>query len=131
MVLADDSPALVAMLRQLLEPHFDVVAAVDNGASLVQAVKALEPDLAVVDVSMPKMGGIEAAERLRSTSPTKVVFLTMHQDTAIVKRALGTGAFGYVLKGGAFSELVAALQEALHKRRFVSFRLRGKFDTEK
>jgi DNA-binding NarL/FixJ family response regulator len=55
----------------------------------------------------------------------------MHQDTAIVKRALGTGAFGYVLKGGAFSELVAALQEALHKRRFVSSRLRGKFDTEK
>jgi two-component system, NarL family, response regulator DesR len=85
----------------------------------------------VVDVSMPKMGGIEAAERLRGTSSTKVVFLTMHQETAIVKRALGTGAFGYVLKGGAFSELVGALQEALHKRRFVSSLLRGKFDSEK
>ena len=114
------------MLRQLLEPHFDVVATVDNGASLVQTVKALEPDLAVVDISMPKMGGIEAAERLRGATPTKLVFLSMHQESAIVKRALGTGAFGYVLKRGVLSELVAALQEALHKRRFVSFPLRGK-----
>ena len=120
MVLADDNTALLAALRQLLEPHFDVVAAVDNGASLVQAVKTLEPDLAVVDVSMPKVGGIEAVEQLNGASPTKVVFLTMHQEAAIVKRALSTGAFGYVLKARAYSDLVAALQEALHKRRFVS-----------
>jgi DNA-binding NarL/FixJ family response regulator len=129
-VLADDNTALLAMLRQLLEPHFDVVATVDNGASLVQTVKSLEPDLAVVDISMPKMGGIEAAERLRGATPTKLVFLTMHQESAIVKRALGTGAFGYVLKRGVFSDLVGALQEALHKRRFVSSPLRGKFDSE-
>jgi DNA-binding NarL/FixJ family response regulator len=124
-VLADDNTALLAALRQLLEPHFDVVATVDNGASLVQTVKAIEPDLAVVDISMPKMGGIEAAERLRGATPTKLVFLTMHHESAIVKRALGTGAFGYVLKRDVVSDLVAALQEALHKRRFVSSQLRG------
>ena len=129
MVLADDNTALLAALCQLLEPHFDVVATVDNGTTLVQTVKALEPDLAVVDISMPKMGGIEAAEQLSGASPTRVVFLTMHQEAAIVKRALSTGAFGYVLKARAYSELVAALQEALHKRRFVSSQLRGKLDS--
>lgn len=131
MVLADDNTVLLLALRQLLQPHFDVVAVVDNGASLVRAVKTLEPDLAVVDVSMPKVGGIEAVEQLRGASPTKVVFLTMHKETAIVKRALSAGAFGYVLKVRAYSDLVPALQEALHKRRFVSSPLSEAFDSGK
>ena len=127
-VLADDNTELLVELRHMLEPHFNVVATVDNGASLVRVVETLEPDLAVVDVSMPKLGGIEAVEKLGEATSTKVVFLTMHQEAAIVKRALSTGAFGYVLKVRAYSDLVAALKEALHKRRFISSLLRAKFD---
>jgi DNA-binding NarL/FixJ family response regulator len=129
-VLADDNTELLAALRKLLEPHFEVVATVDNGASLVRVVEACKPDLAVVDISMPKGGGIEAVEQVSGVSPTKCVFLTMHQEAAIVKRALSTGAFGYVLKGRAYLELVAALQEALHERRFLSVPLREKLDRE-
>jgi DNA-binding NarL/FixJ family response regulator len=130
-ILADDHTELLDALRRLLEPDFEVVASVKNGASLLRAVKTFQPDLAVVDISMPELSGIEAAERLRKTNPgTKIVFLTMHQDAALARRALRTGALGYVLKVRAHSELVAALREALHQRCFISSLLRGKIEGE-
>jgi DNA-binding NarL/FixJ family response regulator len=124
-VLADDHAELLDGLRRLLEPQFDVVGTAEDGQSVLSVAQDLKPDVLVLDISMPRVSGIEAARRLRRQDPTaKIVFLTMHQDPALVDQALRTGAAGYVLKVAARSELVIALREVLAGRSFVSSRLR-------
>lgn len=124
-MLADDHAELFDSLRRLLEPQFEVVGTVEDGQSALTAAKDLKPDVVVLDISMPHVSGIEAARRLRQEDPTaKIVFLSMHQDAALVEQALSTGAAGYVLKVAARSDLVVALNEVLAGRSFVSARLR-------
>jgi DNA-binding NarL/FixJ family response regulator len=128
-VLADDQADLFDEIRRLLEPQFDVVATAQDGLSALSLAKDLKPDVLVLDISMPRVSGIEAARKLRQQDPTaKIVFLTMHQDPDIVQAAFKTGALGYVLKMAARSELVVALKEVLAGRSFVSSRLRQQTD---
>jgi DNA-binding NarL/FixJ family response regulator len=128
-VLADDQADLFDEIRRLLEPQFDVVATAQDGLSALSLAKDLKPDVLVLDISMPRVSGIEAARKLRQQDPTaKIVFLTMHQDPDIVQAAFKTGASGYVLKMAARSELVVALKEVLAGRSFVSSRLRQQTD---
>ncbi len=80
-------------LRALLEPEFDVVGEVGDGQALLEAAERLEPDVLVVDISMPVVSGIEAARRPGDGGcGPKIVFLAVHQDPALVEAALGTGA---------------------------------------
>jgi DNA-binding NarL/FixJ family response regulator len=125
-LLADDHFVVAEGLRSLLTPHFDVVGIVSDGRELVTAARALDPDVVVLDISMPSLSGIEAAHQLRdSHSRAKVVFLTMHSEIAYAVRALDAGASGFVLKHSAASELVTALREALKGGKYITPQIAG------
>src|SRR5262245_4391185 len=120
-LLADDHTDVLAAVARILESEYDVVAAVGDGQAALDAAARLEPDVLVLDISMPVLGGIEAARRLRPAgSGAKVVFLTVHQDADSVRAALAAGAQGYVVKCRLVSDLPLALREALAGRSFVS-----------
>jgi len=120
-VLADDHRMVAEGLRGILEPYFEVAAVVSDGRDLLAAAKALDPDVIVLDISMPSLNGIEAAFQLRAAnSRARVVFLTMHGEVMYAARALEAGASGYVLKHSAPSELVTAVQEALKGRTYIT-----------
>jgi DNA-binding NarL/FixJ family response regulator len=120
-LLADDHRGLLEVTRGLLESTFDVVGCVEDGESLLEAAGKLQPDVIVTDISMPKLNGIEAANRLRKLgSSAKIVFLTVHADPDFVQAALKTGALAYVWKFRINTELLIAIEEALAGRIFVS-----------
>jgi DNA-binding NarL/FixJ family response regulator len=120
-LLADDHDYFLAAATRLLEPEFHVVGAVSDGQSLLEAAGRLSPDVVVLDVSMPVLGGIEAARRLRrSGSAARVVFLTTYADPGFVWAALEAGANGYVVKSRLAADLAPALREVLAGRTFVS-----------
>ena len=97
-LLADDHRVVAEGLRGLLDPHFEVVGVVSDGRELVAAAKTLDPDVVVLDISMPSLNGIEAARELRDAGlRTKVVFLTMHREVTYAARAMEAGASGFVL----------------------------------
>ena len=116
-VLADDDRGILKAISRTLEADFDLLAAVADGREAVDAVSRLDPDVAVLDISMPGLDGFQAAEELRrSGSRARTVFLTMHHEDDFVAKALRNGAKGYVLKTLAWSELNAAVRDALAGR---------------
>jgi DNA-binding NarL/FixJ family response regulator len=120
-VLADDHPAFLDCAAKLLGPEFEVVEAVGDGEALIEAAQRCDPDLLVIDISMPCLTGLEAARRLKAAGlRAKVIFLTVHQDQEFVGAALSLGANGYVTKSRLATDLVPALREALADRCFVS-----------
>jgi DNA-binding NarL/FixJ family response regulator len=120
-LLADDHEEFLAVERRLLEHEFQVLTTVRDGQEAVEEAARLEPDLVVLDVSMPVLDGIEAARSLRSSgSRARVVFLTVHGDRDYVRAALATGALGYVVKCRLASDFIPALKDALAGRSFVS-----------
>jgi DNA-binding NarL/FixJ family response regulator len=120
-LLADDQPEMLAAVTRLLEDEFDIVAAVVNGEEAIEAVASLDPDLLVLDISMPALNGIEAAARLKeSGSLAKAIFLTVNEDPHIVEAALSVGGRGYVLKQRLATDLIAAIRHVLSDRIFVS-----------
>src|SRR5215471_6776576 len=109
------------MLRRLLEPEFEVVEDVFDGKALLEATVRLKPDLIVVDIFMPILGGIEAVQRLKALSlRVSVVFITADDQQETMQRALNTGALGYVRKASAAEDLLPAAQAVLRGERFVS-----------
>ena len=125
-LIADDHQILAEGLRGLLEPEFEVVAVVADGRALVAAARELQPDVIVADVSMPSLGGIEAATQLRAQGiKARVVFLTMHQEVGYARRAMEAGGAGYVLKHSAASELVTAVHAALRGQIYVTPMIAG------
>jgi DNA-binding NarL/FixJ family response regulator len=120
-LLADDHPDFLAAAARLLEPEFAVVQTVGDGQALLAEAARLEPDVLVLDITMPVLNGIEAARQLKGTgSRAKIVFLTVHQDPDYVQGALAAGALGYVVKCRLASDLPLALREAVAGRSFVS-----------
>ena len=120
-LLADDHRRFLELIRSHLEPTFEVVGTVENGESLIEAAYKLQPDVIVTDISMPKLNGIEAVNRLRELGSTsKVVFLTVHAGSDFVQVALKTGALAYVSKLRISADLLVAIREALEGRIFVS-----------
>ena len=125
-LLADDHVLLLEAFRRMLEPEVEIVGAVADGAALVEQALALEPDLVVADVSMPRMNGLEAARRLRGELPgTRVVFLTVNEDPQMAAEAFALGASGYLLKSSTATELHDAIRAVLAGRRYLSKRLAG------
>ena len=125
-LLADDHVLVAEGLRSLLAPHFDVVGIVSDGRELLQAAKTLDPDVVVLDISMPSLNGIDAAGQMRAAGcRAKVVFLTMHREVAYAARALEAGASGFVLKHSASTELVTAIQEALKGGTYITPQVAG------
>lgn len=120
-LLVDDHRMFAEGLRSVLAEEFELVEIVEDGLAMIDAAKRLRPDVIVADITMPRLNGIEALERLRGDLPdVRVVFLTMHKDVAYARRALAAGAMGFVLKHSALTELVVALHAALDGRTFIA-----------
>lgn len=119
--LADDHPAMLEKVADLLESTYEIVGTASDGrAALNEAIRQC-PDVLLMDISMPVMNGIEAAESLiRMHTKTKIIFLTVHDDLDFVKAALATGASGYVIKSHMATDLLPAIREALADHRFIS-----------
>lgn len=112
-LLVDDHAVLRAGVRRLLEDEddFEVVGEAADGLGAVEAASRLEPDVAVVDLTLPKLDGVEATRRILEESPnTRVLVLTMHEEPAFVERVLEAGASGYLLKRAAESDLIGAIR---------------------
>ena len=120
-LIADDHQPMLDHLVRMLAGEFDVVAAVgDGGAALAEAVR-LGPDLLILDISMPVMGGIAVASRLQALgSVAKVVFITMYRGREFVQESLALGTVGMVAKERLASDLVPAIRSLLAGRPFVS-----------
>jgi len=120
-LLADDHKEMRDSVRRCLEEEFKVVGAVADGAALLEAATQLDPDICLLDISMPKLNGIEVANQLKQRgSRAKVIFLTIHEDMDFAQAALKTGASGYVIKRRMASDLLRAVKEALAGRIFIS-----------
>jgi DNA-binding NarL/FixJ family response regulator len=122
-VLADDHPIVRQGLRTLLEGMDDcrIVGEASDGLSALELIVQLQPDVAVLDVQLPDLDGIEVTRRAKRQAPrTCVVMLSMHADEPFVLEALRQGASGYVLKGSATADLIAAVHAAVAGRRFLS-----------
>jgi len=122
-LLADDHAMLRDGLKALLSASegIEVVAAVGDGREAVRAAQELNPDVVVMDLSMPELNGIEAARLLRDRCPaTRVVILSMHSSSEHVHRALEAGAAGYLLKESAGREVEAAVRAVHAGKRYLS-----------
>lgn len=122
-LLADDHTVMRKGLRLLLEsqPDFSVVAEASDGRQAVAQAEATQPDVAVIDIAMPNLGGIEAAQRIASVLPNAaIVILSMHSDEGYVLRALKVGAKGYLLKDSAEGDLIEAIRAVHQGRTFFS-----------
>lgn len=105
----------------MLTPRFQLVATVTSGLALVRAAEVLQPDILLVDISLPDISGIEAVDLIRRTgNGARVVFLTVHSDSDFIRAAFAAGAFGYVIKSHMVTDLVRAITDALKGRVFVS-----------
>src|SRR5262245_13001887 len=125
-LLADDHRLVAEGLKSLLTPEFDLVGVVEDGRTLVEAVKKNRPHVIVSDITMPHLNGIEALVQLKKDDPSvRVVFLTMHPDVAYARRALEAGASGFILKHSAPAELVMAIRAALDGKTFITPSLAG------
>jgi two-component system invasion response regulator UvrY len=122
-LLADDHGIVRAGLRRLIEESGDieVVTEAANGEEALNQARKRPPDVAVIDISMPGMDGLEVVSQLRSFLPTlPVLILTMHEEEQYVGRALSAGAMGYVTKRSAPEELVKAIRKVHVGGRFLS-----------
>lgn len=125
-VIADDHVLVAEGLKGLLEPEFQVVAIVGSGRELIVATRELQPDIVLVDVTMPGLNGIDAIRQLkREGSLVKAVVLTMNTDVVYASRAFEVGVVGYVLKNGASGELVAAIREVVQGNTYVTPKIAG------
>ena len=120
-LLADDHEMILARVRELLDKDFDIVGTVSNGRDALVEVQRLDPDVLVIDISMPGLDGLQAVSQLRCTRcRTRVVFLTVHKDQDFVAAAFSAGASGYVAKSDVATDLVPAIHEAMQGRTYVS-----------
>jgi DNA-binding NarL/FixJ family response regulator len=122
-LIADDHAEFLAMVVQLIESETDlsVVKTFNNGQAVVNEAATLNPDLLILDISMPGLSGIDAAVKLIAADrQAKIVFLTVHQDQDYLRAALATGALGYIVKDRLATDLVTGLREVIAGRRFVS-----------
>ena len=122
-LVADDHDVIKRGLRALLESKvgWTVVAQASNGREAVEQAKMHRPDVAVLDISMPELSGLEAARRIRKVTPqTEVLFLTVHNSAQMLQEALDAGGRGYVLKSDVGNDLLVAVEAALKHKTFIS-----------
>ena len=120
-LVAEDHAAVRLSVIRLLSKTYDVVAAVNDGQALLDAVNTMHPDVLVVDLSLPIITGIEAASILKKMDcASKIVFLTVHNDPDFVRAAQDVGALGYVLKQQMTTDLPQAIERAFAGEQFTS-----------
>jgi DNA-binding NarL/FixJ family response regulator len=122
-VIVDDHVILLQGIRKLLEaePGYQVVGEASDGLDGVELIRKLKPDIAIMDITLPRMNGLDAARSVVSTLPrTRVILLTMHKESPYVIEALNTGVHGYVIKTEASGDLLRAIREAGRDRMYFS-----------
>jgi DNA-binding NarL/FixJ family response regulator len=125
-LIADDHVLFAEALRLLLEKSYRVVDIVGDGRALLSAAARLNPDVIVVDIGMPLLNGLDAAQQLREQLPkVKIVFLTMQDNPNLAAAAMGLGSVGFVLKHSAGSELLKAIEDVLHGKSYLTPKLRS------
>ena len=108
-------------LQSLLRDEFELLGTVANGKELVEATQRLNPEVILVDISMPVLNGFDAVRRIRKDgNSAKVIFLTMHDDETLVAEAFRCGGSGYVLKQAAGEELVTAIREVAQGNNYLT-----------
>ena len=130
-VVADDMASMLRHLVSLLEPEFEVVCTAEDGKSALECIRRFAPDVAVLDLSMPLLNGIEVTREARKMVPTRdwsvfsrlrpaIVICSVEGDPEIIEAAQKAGALGYVLKVHADRDLVTAVNSVAHGKPFVS-----------
>jgi DNA-binding NarL/FixJ family response regulator len=122
-LIADDHAVVRRGLRALLEtqPKWKVVCEVANGREAVEMATKLCPDVAILDITMPRLNGLDAASLIfKATPQTRILILTMHAAEELIKKTLKAGASGYVLKSDAERDLITAVEALLHKKTFFT-----------
>jgi DNA-binding NarL/FixJ family response regulator len=120
-LLADDHALLLGAFAKLLAEECEIVGQVSDGRALVAAAEKLQPDVIVLDISMPLLNGLEAGRQIKQRSRNvKLVFLTMNEDADLAAEAFRSGASAYLLKRSAAPELAAAIREVMQGRSYVT-----------
>jgi DNA-binding NarL/FixJ family response regulator len=121
LLLADDHVMFAQGIDSLLRNEFDLLDTVLNGEQLIEATLRLNPDVILVDISMPVLNGLDAVRKIKASgSEVKVIFLTMHNDASLLAEAFRCGASGYVSKHAAGEELSTAIREVAHGGNYIS-----------
>ena len=129
-LVADDHQVVRTGLRTLLETErgWQVCAEATNGREAVEKAGALKPDIAVLDIGMPLLNGVEATRQIRKLSPkTEVLILSMHDSEVLIQEVLEAGARGYILKDDADRDLIAAVDALRQHKSYLSSRVSGVF----
>jgi len=121
LLIADDHTLMAEACKNLLEPEFQVLAIVSNGRELVKVAAELKPDAVVLDIAMPQLNGLCAAEELKHQLPScKLIFMTMNMAPDVAAEAFRRGANAYVVKSSTATELVTAIRRALRSESYIS-----------
>lgn len=124
-LLADDHTLFCNLLRDLLEPEYEVVGSVRDGRELLEAAERLRPDVVLVDIGMPSLNGLDAGRRLKEDTPkVKLIYLTMNNDVEYAREALQAGASAFVLKNSQSSQLLQVIRGALRGISYVAPEIR-------
>jgi DNA-binding NarL/FixJ family response regulator len=122
-LLADDHNLVRQGIRALLEkmPDIEVVGEAADGVEALELNEKLRPDVIVMDITMPRLNGIQATRRISESHPeAKVIILSVHSDSALIRQALRNGAKGYLLKTASFEELLLAIRAAVRGEAYLS-----------
>jgi DNA-binding NarL/FixJ family response regulator len=119
-LIADDHGVVRQALRSLLEsqPDFSIVAEASDGLETIQQIEIFHPDVSIIDLMMPRLGGLEVARQVNKI--TRILILSMHNNEAYVVKALRHGALGYVLKDSTADDLINAVRAVAEGRRYLS-----------
>jgi DNA-binding NarL/FixJ family response regulator len=120
-LLADDHTLFCSLLRDLLEPEYEVVGSVSDGQELLKTALSLRPDVVLADIGMPSLNGLDAGRMLKQANPhVMLIYLTMNNDVEYAREALQAGASAFVLKNALSSELLRAIRDALRGVSYVA-----------
>jgi DNA-binding NarL/FixJ family response regulator len=120
-LLADDHALVLEGFRRILHEHYELVGTVGDGYALLAAAKTVQPDIVILDISMPLLNGIDTAAQLKKICPTaKIIIVTMHAGSDYVRSAFEAGASAYVLKGSAVDELELAIRAVLGGHSYIT-----------
>ena len=125
-LIVDDYEPLRVSVRSMLkvQPHLEIVGEASDGLEAVQKAIELKPDLILLDISLPNLNGIQAAESIHRAVPgARILFLSQNTDVNVIRAALSNGAKGYVLKAEVGHELLPAIEAVIRGERFVSSRI--------
>jgi DNA-binding NarL/FixJ family response regulator len=132
MLVVDDYAPFCQLIRAMLQrAEFQVIGQASDGLEAVRKTQELQPDLILLDVSLPSLNGLETAKRIRTVAPSsKILFISQESDSDVVREALALGALGYVHKSRAQTELWPAIEAVLAGRQFVSSGMKGYDDAK-